>query len=340
MVKGFPSYEAMRSAYLSWPRLLRDSFRVGETVGRRVKAKGVSAIVVCGMGGSGIVGDYVAALAWEHGGIPVVSVKGFQPPAWARSALVIAVSYSGNTVETVACYRAARRMGARVVAVSSGGRLAELAERDGVLHVPVTTSPAARTAFAQLLGSVLGLLRGAGVLDLRDLVEEAANLLEKGREEATVEARSVAAQVHGRIPLFLACIGFEALAWRAKNEFNENAKIHGLVDYLPEWGHNGVEGWEAPAEPSGIAVIGFDPGDAVCSELLAYAIRVAGSRGAATYTVSLKGRSMLAKLMWGTLVAGLASLELASMRGIDPLETRLIKEYRSVVERILVGEST
>ena len=331
----------MLDAYLSWPRALREGYEAGLEQGRaRPPARAVRGVVVCGMGGSGIVGDYAAALAEERGALPVYVVKGHRLPIWARDHLVVAVSFSGNTVETIECFRAARRVGAPLAVVASGGRLAEMAREAGAALVLVPPSPAARTAFAQLLGGLLGYLEGAGLLDARVSVEAAARLLEEGLAAARERASGLARGLAGRVPVILACREYEPLAWRFKNELNENAKVQAKVEVLPEWGHNDAEGWARPVAADAFAAVALDPREEPCRSLLEFALDTIGSAGAAALRLALEGEDALSRMLWGSLVAGLASLELARIRGVDPLETPMIRRFRERIGRLLAGEST
>jgi glucose/mannose-6-phosphate isomerase len=328
----------MVQAYLSWPKTLREGFEAGLSQARsKPLARSVEGVVVCGMGGSGIVGDYASRLADEKGTLPVIPVKTYRLPVWARRYLVVAVSFSGNTAETVSCFRDARRLGAPVAVVAGGGRLAEMAREAHAPLVQVPSAPAARAAFAQLLGGLLGYLDGLGLLDSHDEVYRAARLLRDNVRVLTSEATRIARLVDKHVPVFITCSEYEPLAWRAKNEFNENAKVQGKVEVLPEWGHNDVEGWEQPIEPTMFAAIALDPGSKPCTDLLKFALELLSSKGVTTVRLLLQCDSLLEKLVWGSLVVGLASLELAKLRGVDPLETPLIRRFRGKLVEALVG---
>src|SRR5205085_8722208 len=98
--------------------------------------EGIRNIVVLGMGGSGIAGDVLAATANAALPVPVVVLKQIRTPRFVdRATLAFAVSYSGNTDETLAMSQGAIDAGAQVVAISAGGKLAELAAAAGALHV-------------------------------------------------------------------------------------------------------------------------------------------------------------------------------------------------------------
>ncbi|MEE4276317.1 MAG: bifunctional phosphoglucose/phosphomannose isomerase, partial [Thermoleophilia bacterium] len=78
-------------------------------------------VAVCGMGGSAIGGELVLATAGELA-VPASVVRGYDLPAWVRpTTLVVAVSYSGETEETLACVEVSLSRGCRPVCVASGG---------------------------------------------------------------------------------------------------------------------------------------------------------------------------------------------------------------------------
>src|SRR5262245_52385852 len=88
----------------------------------------VSAVLVLGMGGSGVSGDVLAAVAGPECPVPIVVSKDYELPGFVDgSTLVLAVSCSGNTEETLEAVMAAHETDAYVATVSQGGRLAELA---------------------------------------------------------------------------------------------------------------------------------------------------------------------------------------------------------------------
>ncbi len=91
----------------------------------------INEIVIGGMGGSGIVGSIIADLYSPISQIPIVLLRVQKLPAWAnKNTLVIVISYSGNTAETISLYNDAKTIGCGVVSITSGGKLKESAEKD------------------------------------------------------------------------------------------------------------------------------------------------------------------------------------------------------------------
>ena len=75
-------------------------------------AGAVRSVAVCGMGGSAAAGDVVTAAFSDRLGVPMSTLRGYRVPrGFGEDDLVLCVSYSGNTEETVAAYAAARERG-------------------------------------------------------------------------------------------------------------------------------------------------------------------------------------------------------------------------------------
>jgi glucose/mannose-6-phosphate isomerase len=295
----------------------------------------VEEIVVCGMGGSGVVGEYLKSMASLYGGPRVEVVRSFTPPAGlSYRSLVLAVSFSGTTLETIQCARKAYQAGAKLAVVTSGGELLSMAKSIGVPALVIEKAPAARAAWPQLFFTTAGALHANGILTVaRGDLEAAASVLEEVSESDRVSeelAGIISREAPGKILAFVAPEHYYPLAVRARNEFAENSKIPSISAQYPELGHNDIEA----LSNTEALVVAFDPGEGdfllVLKELL--------PRGN-YFAVSLRGRSLVEKLAWGTWIAGLASVKAAMIRGIDPLATPSIKKFRSALKEKLAGQS-
>jgi glucose/mannose-6-phosphate isomerase len=224
-------------------------------------------VVVAGMGGSGVAGDVVAALAFGTSAVPVLAVKGDRLPAFVgHGTLLIAVSFSGNTAETLSAVEQGLAAGARVVAVASGGALAELARGRGSPLVAVEAPPGRmpRAALWSLLVPVCSAAEAAGVLPpLRDQVLAAAAALDA--EAAALgpavpldanPAKQAALRLLDRLPVVWGSGQLGAVAaTRLRTECNENAKVSVVSAALPEANHNDVMGLEGGLGPGRALVL-------------------------------------------------------------------------------------
>jgi glucose/mannose-6-phosphate isomerase len=170
-----------------------------------------------------------------------------------RDSLVICSSYSGNTEETLSGFDDARRRGARVLVLTTGGKLAELGAANGFPVVTFTYPARPRAVLGYSLGLVLGVLSRLGfVKDLGPDVEAALGEVDRLQERVhegarTNEAKRLAAELYGKVPFVYGAGVMSVVARRVKGQWNENAKAWAAFDAMPELNHNAVVGFPNPA---------------------------------------------------------------------------------------------
>ncbi len=215
------------------------------------------AVVVCGMGGSGIAGDVLAAVAGPGCPVPVLVHRGFGLPAWVGAAdLVLGVSCSGSTHETLSALEEAVRRGCRLLVVGAAGSpVEELAHRGRGVFVPVTQGRQPRASMWSLsvpllvAGDALGLL-SAGPDDLAEtatLLEEVAHRCRPDADTVVNPGKTLALELSGALPVVWGASALTgAVAYRFACQLNENAATPATWGVLPEAGHNQVVGWDGP----------------------------------------------------------------------------------------------
>ena len=323
----------MLDAYLNWPLQIKDAI---ESWGKYSVDGSFDEIVVVGMGGSGIVGDYLQALSATRGVIPVYTVKSHVLPGFINSnTLVLIVSYSGNTVETLTAFRKAIGMKAKVVAVSSGGDLEKYALSHGLLHIPLPSGLQPRASLPSMLYKILGLLDSSGLeLVSRSEAIESLKFIESVIRDAEFISEEIAEWLYRsvineeRLLVIATHTPLDPLALRGKNEFNENSKLLVKVDVAPEWMHNDIVGYENPVPRRFCILEVRDPDDPLGSKLVDFMEKIYRQHDAVTHGLKLSGHSLLEKLVYGSLVLGLSSVKLALLRGLNPIETRNISMYK------------
>ena len=216
------------------------------------------AVVVLGMGGSGVAGDVLAAVAGASCPVPVLTHKGFGLPIWVGAAdLVIAVSCSGTTEETLSTLDEAVRRGCRLLVVGApGSPLEALAARGRALFVPVNAqgrqpraSMFSLSTPLVIAGDALGLLSCSA-----EEVEATAVLLEQlaARNRPAAEtvlnpAKTLALGLSGSLPVVWGSSALAGVAaYRLACQLNENSKTPATWGALPEAGHNQVVAFDGP----------------------------------------------------------------------------------------------
>ena len=223
------------------------------------------AIVVSGMGGSGVAGDVLAAVCGPGCPAQVLPVHDYQLPAWAGAAdLVIAVSCSGGTEETISAATEAVRRGCRLIGVGGeGSPLAMIAQQ---ARAPFIGVPSAGMPRSTLWGLSMPLVVIAGRLGLLEAgaeeyesaaaeLERVSHLCRPDSESFVNPAKSLALELAGTLPMIWGSSPLAGVAaYRFGCQLSENAKYPAVVGTLPEANHNQVVTFDGPfaAGPDGI----------------------------------------------------------------------------------------
>ena len=285
---------------------------------------GLRSITFCGMGGSGIVGD-IAKVWLERRGleIPIVSYRGYDLPLFVRggSDLVICTSYSGNTEETISNMESALQRGAKIVAISSGGKISEIAKSNNVPWFSIPQGYAPRYALGFMLSRIICLLGAT-----REEIEDIGESLTGRREELREKGKELASKLVGYIPLVYATPLTEPAAFRFKTQFNENSKTQCYFAVLSEMHHNEVVGLENPAIRSKFFfIILSDPKDHHrILKRVEITSNILKEFGIVPYSITAEGNSYTSRLLGIIYLGDWASYFLALEYGYDPLPVRVI----------------
>jgi glucose/mannose-6-phosphate isomerase len=307
----------------------REAYATGLATNPLPGADDVASIAVCGMGGSAIAGDVLAAVAAPRLRIPVTVVRTPELPEFCGPhTLVVASSYSGETSETLALFEEAVVRGCRILSITSGGTLGERSSELGVGRVLAPGGFMPRAAFGHLALGALGALEAMGIAPSHaDDVDEAVALMDEVMAESGPDARApanpakaLALAIGERVPVVWGADGIGSVAsTRWKTQFNENAKVPAFAASLPELDHNEVVGW-SPGRGEGFAVIALrhagEHGDVATRFPLSE--EIARRSGADVHEVEARGRSDLARLLTLVQTGDLVSTYLGLARGVDP----------------------
>ncbi len=298
----------MLENYLKWPELFEEAkgIEVPEVRGERV--------VYTGMGGSYIPGKVAEILDFP---VDYASVPGI-PRRVDEKTVVIAVSYSGTTGETIEAVKMALKKGSKVVVITSGGNLEKLARENNVPVVKVKGLSQTRYSFPVLFTPVLKLLSYLSGAKLNlDLLKEG---VVQGKEWMMKLAEELATSINGVIPVFYASKYFP-IAIRFKQEVNENAKYPAFYGEIPEVNHNEIESY-ANGKYLLPVVIGNEDLDKVTSQVLnARQIQP-------TFSDVLMNISSL------MFLAGVMSIKLAERMGVNPEKLSIIPKARSLTSNL------
>lgn len=196
-------------------------------------------VVVAGMGGSGIAGKLLAAYLGSEAPVPVAACDSYHLPRYVgKDTLVVAVSASGNTEETLAVYEEAKKRGAHIIALAGGGALAARCAADRVQLIPFPVEGPARAMLGYQFILLLSLMEKLGIVKNKESeVDEMIRVTEQLVKE-TSSYRVLAERLQGRTPVIYAAD--YAVAYRWCTQLNENAKMLAHCHALPEQNHNEI----------------------------------------------------------------------------------------------------
>ena len=252
--------QKMYKIYDEWPQIARKSF---ESIQQPVDFDGIDHIVFAGMGGSGAIGDIFSSILSKTK-IHVNVVKGYLLPTTVDSnTLVITVSVSGNTAETLAILDSAYKRKSKIIAFSSGGKMLEYCTKNKIEHRIITQYHSPRASFTSYLYTILKVLYSALKIKQPDILEsirELENLSKKiGSSNLTENNPSLnLAEWITDIPMIYYPFGLQSVATRFKNVLQENAKMHAIAEDVLEACHNGIVSWEVKSNIKPILIQGKD----------------------------------------------------------------------------------
>ncbi len=284
-------------------------------------------IVVAGLGGSAIGGDLLFTYLAEELKIPFHVVRDYNIPAFVdEKTLFFAVSYSGNTEETLSAYGEAVSRSAKVVGITSGGELKKRCDADKKSVVVIPGGMPPRTALGYLFFPMLGTLEHLNlVADKSEEVAETLTLLKELSEKYSSlpdnPAIALAQKLYGRISLIYGSKNTSAVALRWRTQINENSKTLAFHHLFPELDHNEIVGWEKLEQITQnfrVVILRDETDHKRVKTRMEVTKSIIGDAPAGIDEVESLGKSLLARIFSLVSLGDFVSFYLAMLNGVDP----------------------
>lgn len=260
-----------------------------------MKIKNYNKILFCGIGGSAVPGEIIKSLNLRK---PVLIAREKLPASVNSKTLCFVVSYSGNTKETIQLYRQAKKKRAKIIIITSGGKLGKA--RDEKMFVSKGILP--REAYVEMLLPILTALS-----------IKSTNLLKIIKKVKKREVKKVAKKLKNKFPLVYASSeGLKIISDKWVDDFNENAKVLAHGGYFPEISHNEIE---AKAGKNTRVILLLDKETKQIKKAKKFFKPI---------VIKLKGKNLLEKIIYGIKLGDLASLYLAELLKRDYKTTKRI----------------
>jgi glucose/mannose-6-phosphate isomerase len=315
------------------PGHYREAARLAEKIA--VKYPQPENIIVAGMGGSAIGGELLKDYARSQAQVPIEINREYTLPAYAdKHSIVIVVSYSGETEETLSAFLDAQRRHCMTYCISSGGNLLKFAEKLNVPYLRVPPGMPPRAASPYLFVPQLILLEKMGLVSgVSQGLSEGTKLLEEISRENFPEnsaksnlAQSLASGINGTVPIVYGFGIYRGVALRWKQQFNENAKVPAKWEAFPELDHNEIVGWEKAGEQAKHFSTVFIRDKTELCEIRSRieTTKTLMPKTSNKFEVWSKGKGTIAKMLSTILVGDFTSIYLAILRGVDPTPVKTI----------------
>ncbi len=215
-------------------------------------------IIISGMGGSAISGDLLLGYTSEELKIPAIVNRDYSLPGFAnKNTLFIAVSYSGNTEETLSAMQKAMKKSAMIIGLSSGGKVEEICSNHSFPHIKIEAGLPPRQALGHLFFPLLALFeklelvpsQKKQVAETEHVLHELMDRYDPVKSQGNNLANHIAQSIYHAIPIIYTGVSsLHAVPVRWRNQFNENSKALAFSNVFPELNHNEIMGWEGTAE--------------------------------------------------------------------------------------------
>ena len=297
-------------------------------------------IVLLGMGGSAMAASVGTLVADAR--TPIVVHRGYGLPTWAvdGGAMVIAVSYSGNTEEVLSGVDQALAAGLDIAAVASGGRLAAIAREREMPYLGVPGGMQPRAGVGYQTAAVVAMLGAAGQVpnttaSLTEAAETLDRLLDDGDGAAVVLGRELAEGLGTRIAVIYGGRGVgSTAAYRWKTQINENAKRPAFAGTVPEMNHNELEGWQPDSsDPFGVIYLRDEAEHPRVARRLDLSAAVLSGSVKRVGDVRSSGDAALARFFSLAVVGDVASVAMAEAAGVDPTPVETLESFKTMLAK-------
>ncbi len=316
----------MDKLILGFSQQLKAAIEIGRKVELTPQLFDIRNVVIAGLGGSGIGGTIVNELVFGKIKVPITVVKNYQLPEFVNEhTLLITCSYSGNTEETMHALEDGINRKAKIVCVTSGGAMEQLAKKAGLDCVLIPSGMPPRSCIGYSLIQLLYVLFHYRLIDsgFEEGAKASIKLLDKNEFRIQKEAKKIAKKLNKKFPIIYACSGFEGVAIRFRQQLNENAKVLVSHNMIPEMNHNELVGWTEKGKYA-VVIIRNEMDYERNQMRIAINKEVISKYAKSIIEIKSKGNSFIENTIYLIHITDWASFYLAELRKVDAVEVKVI----------------
>lgn len=323
----------MKRMIENFPNQLKEALEIGE---KAIINKGnydIQNVVILGMGGSALAGDFVRDFVSKEAKVPVIVSKGYLAPGFiGKNSLVIITSYSGNTEETLRAYEGIQDSEAKIVCITSGGKLQEIAKDNNYdLIVLPNENSSARACLGYSIVEQLYVMVKFGLIKEHYIksVRTAIDIIKFNMDEIQILANKIAKKIHTKTTIVYTTTAYQSVALRLKQQINENDKMHSWVGIVPEMNHNELAAWNN--EKKETAVVYFRPKVEIDRNTLRIDInkKIISPYCDTIIDIFAKGKTQVEQALYFVHVGDWISYYIAQLNNIDSTDVKAIKYLKT-----------
>ena len=290
--------------------------------------------VIGGMGGSGLVVGILRALKVD---LDVVAHHEYGLPTFLEhdkeKRLFVAISYSGNTEETLDFFEEAVRKNLKVAVISTGGKLLEIAEKRSIPYIKLPdTGIEPRMALGFMVRAILKLLGED------ELFDETGKLSESLNSDSEEEGKTLAEKLTGKVPVIYSSRRNQTLAYNWKIKFNETGKIPAFYNTFPELNHNEMTGFDVTNSTSELSknmhfiILKDSDDDKHITKRMDVLEKLYKDRKLEVTAIDLIGSTRGERIFNSLVLADWTAYSTAEKYGVEPEKTPMIAEFKKLIQ--------
>jgi len=321
-----------------FPAQLVEALEIGEAASINPHTEELNKVYVAGLGGSGIGADFVSSFIREECPIPYMTGKGYSIPKYVdKNTLAIASSYSGNTEETLFSFKQMMDTGAKIVVISSGGKLIDMAKEHGYDYIVLPGDwPSPRACLGFSLVQQLFVLRKLGFISNESIlsIKSSVDLIKYNQEEIKQEAKEVANFLYKKIPIIYSTDRIEPVAVRFRQQINENAKKLCWHHVIPEMNHNELVGWKDADEQYAVVYLRNADDFSRNSTRIEINKKIISKLTPNITEINSKGKNLIERSIYLVHLVDWVTWYLSELRQVDSIEVDVIDYLKSELAKV------
>ena len=326
----------MKKLVENFGQQLNEAIAIGEKAILTPSSKPIHNVLISGLGGSGISGTLVAELMEQTSVVPICVNKKYHLAKFVNeNTLFIASSYSGNTEETVEALEAAIKARAKIVCVSSGGKVIELAKQHGLDHIILPGGMPPRACLGYSFTQLLYVLAFNKVIpsNYSNELKATIDLLNTYKDSIQAEALETAKFLLNKTTVIYT-MSFEAVAIRFRQQINENSKELCWHHIVPEMNHNELVGWRNKNENMAVVILENNEDYFRNKKRMEVCEQIISQYTSHVKRIISKGNSDLERAMYHIHLTDWVSCYIADLKGIDATEVNVINHLKGELSKI------